>query len=49
MKRTTSHAELVAQTLTRIVEAIEDVTDEEVEYLDDRSKARQNYLYTRAE
>jgi hypothetical protein len=27
MKRTASHAELVAQTRTRVVEAVEDVTD----------------------
>jgi hypothetical protein len=37
MKSTKQPAELIAQTLTRIVEAVEDVTDEEVDYPDERS------------
>jgi hypothetical protein len=35
MKRTKQQAELVAQKLTRVFEAVEHITDEDVEYLND--------------
>jgi hypothetical protein len=35
MKRTKQQAELVAHKLTRIFEAVEHITDEDVEYLKD--------------